>query len=333
MLVALVKMNPAKLHRPKRDRPRGNVREALRHIADRRELRVPLLLMLVLSTIGFNFQVVIPLLADRSLRRRRLRLFAADGRDGRRLDHRRAHRRHARTRVSRELITPPRSASASPRCSPPSAPPLPLEMLALGAARRLFGDVRGRDQLGPAARRRAGDARPGDGRLLDRLPRLDRRRRADHRLARRGDQPAGAARRRRPRRLRGRDRRLSSPGASATRARRPSPASSRSSPGTGELAVAAARTAPQRAVARVRHSHPIRTARHRHPRRPAGGPRRARPPLAGPSVGGGREQRVEAAPELVGLRPAVAEPEAGARLIEPVAGTDVGAVVVEQRST
>src|SRR4029079_13159166 len=67
MLVALVMMDPAKLQRPKRDRTHGNVRHALRHIADRRELRVPLLLMLVLSTIGFNFQVVNPVRGDHSL--------------------------------------------------------------------------------------------------------------------------------------------------------------------------------------------------------------------------------------------------------------------------
>ena len=66
MLFALCRMHPDKLHRPRHDRPRGNVREALRHVVGRRELRVPLALMLVLSTVGFNFQVVLPLLAERS---------------------------------------------------------------------------------------------------------------------------------------------------------------------------------------------------------------------------------------------------------------------------
>lgn len=66
MLVALVRMRPDRLHRPNRERRHGGVRQALRHIAARRELRVPLLLMLVLSTIGFNFQVVIPLLAEQT---------------------------------------------------------------------------------------------------------------------------------------------------------------------------------------------------------------------------------------------------------------------------
>jgi len=66
MLVALVRMRPDRLQRPKRERLQGGVRQALRHIAARHELRVPLLLMLVLSTIGFNFQVVIPLLAEQT---------------------------------------------------------------------------------------------------------------------------------------------------------------------------------------------------------------------------------------------------------------------------
>ena len=67
MLVALVKMNPARLQRP-RPPTRAARQRSARHSATspaRRSCAVPLLLMLVLSTVGFNFQVVIPLLADK----------------------------------------------------------------------------------------------------------------------------------------------------------------------------------------------------------------------------------------------------------------------------
>lgn len=66
MLAALWLMDPRKLSRPEPKRTRGGVREAVRYVAGSRELSVPLLLMLVLGTFGFNFQVIIPLLADRA---------------------------------------------------------------------------------------------------------------------------------------------------------------------------------------------------------------------------------------------------------------------------
>jgi MFS family permease len=66
MLVALWRMEPSHLRRPDPQRSRGGVRHALRYVLDTPELRTPLLLMLVLGTLGFNFQVIIPLLADHS---------------------------------------------------------------------------------------------------------------------------------------------------------------------------------------------------------------------------------------------------------------------------
>jgi MFS family permease len=130
MLVALVKMNPARLERPKRDRRRGNVRQALRHIAGRPELRVPLLLMLVLSTIGFNFQVVIPLLAERSfdgdvssysLLMVAMGLGSITG----------ALSVGTRTHVSRELITAAAVGFGLTSLLAAAAPTLQLEMVAL----------------------------------------------------------------------------------------------------------------------------------------------------------------------------------------------------------
>ena len=131
MLVALVMMDPAKLQRPKRDRTRGNVRHALRHIADRRELRVPLLLMLVLSTIGFNFQVVIPLLAEQSFDGNvsaysmlmvAMGVGSITG----------ALTVGTRKKVSRELITAAAVGFGVTSLLAAAAPTLPLEMLALG---------------------------------------------------------------------------------------------------------------------------------------------------------------------------------------------------------
>ena len=66
MLVALWMMDPSKLSRPEPKRTRGGVREAIRYVAGSRDLSVPLALMAVLGTLGFNFQVIIPILAERS---------------------------------------------------------------------------------------------------------------------------------------------------------------------------------------------------------------------------------------------------------------------------
>ena len=65
MLIALRRMDPEHLAHPKRAE-RGGVRHALGYVARTPELRVPLLLMGALGTLGFNFQVIIPLLADRT---------------------------------------------------------------------------------------------------------------------------------------------------------------------------------------------------------------------------------------------------------------------------
>jgi MFS family permease len=130
MLVALVKMNPARIQRPHPDRERGNIRQALRHIAGRAELRVPLLLMLVLSTVGFNFQVVIPLLADKvfdgqvsaySLLMVAMGLGSITG----------ALTVGTRSVVSRELITFAAIGFGVTALLAAAAPTLPLEMLSL----------------------------------------------------------------------------------------------------------------------------------------------------------------------------------------------------------
>lgn len=64
MIVALGGMDPARLHKPERARRRsGQVRAAIAQIRGRTELRVPLLMMAVIGTLSFNFQVLLPLFA------------------------------------------------------------------------------------------------------------------------------------------------------------------------------------------------------------------------------------------------------------------------------
>ena len=96
------------------------------------ELRTPLLLMLVLGTLGFNFQVIIPLLADRtfggdvsaySLLMIAMGVGSITG----------ALTLGARTQASKDADRRRgRSASASPSLLAAAAPTLPLEMAALG---------------------------------------------------------------------------------------------------------------------------------------------------------------------------------------------------------
>jgi MFS family permease len=64
MLIALWRIDPHRLERTKRQpRERGQLREALRHVRETPELRVPLVVMAVVGTLSFNFQVILPLMA------------------------------------------------------------------------------------------------------------------------------------------------------------------------------------------------------------------------------------------------------------------------------
>lgn len=64
MILALWRMDPARLHAapPARHEP-GAIRAGLRYVLATPELLVPLALMALVGTLGFNFQVVLPLLA------------------------------------------------------------------------------------------------------------------------------------------------------------------------------------------------------------------------------------------------------------------------------
>ena len=127
------------------------------------------------------------------LRRGRRRLHGARGRDGGRLGRRGAG--HGRPRPGQRAAARRRrrSASASFALLAAVAPTLPVALVALVPLGVRDRDLRRRGQLDPAARGGAGHARPGDGALLGRLPRLDPDRRADRRLALGGGRPAGRA--------------------------------------------------------------------------------------------------------------------------------------------
>jgi MFS family permease len=68
VLAALWRMDTTQLRAaPPQARGRGQIREGLRYIRSVPELRVPLLMMTVVGTLGFNFQVVIPLFVTDTL--------------------------------------------------------------------------------------------------------------------------------------------------------------------------------------------------------------------------------------------------------------------------
>jgi predicted MFS family arabinose efflux permease len=66
VIVALRMMDTTQLHRmPTVERARGQMRAGLRYAWSERMVRTPLLMMAVIGTLAFNFQVVIPLMATK----------------------------------------------------------------------------------------------------------------------------------------------------------------------------------------------------------------------------------------------------------------------------
>lgn len=64
---ALAAMRVRELHRRERiDKARGQVREAIRYVWRTSALRLPLVLMAIVFTLAFNFQVLVPLLSERT---------------------------------------------------------------------------------------------------------------------------------------------------------------------------------------------------------------------------------------------------------------------------
>ena len=67
VILALMMMNATLLHRlPTVARAKGQLREGLRYAWSEPTVRIPLLMMAVIGTLAFNFQVVIPLIATKT---------------------------------------------------------------------------------------------------------------------------------------------------------------------------------------------------------------------------------------------------------------------------
>ena len=193
---------PAQAAAAGRARAPGAVRAALSLRAATPELAVPLALMALVGTLGFNFQVILPLLAR----------FTFDGGAS-------AYAAlvcamglgsvvgalvtGARGRTGPGLIAARRWHSATALLAA-AMPSLALEipvLALLGAASVTFAAS---VNSTPAARCRPADAGPRDGALLDRLPRLDADRGPARGLALADLRPARRAAARRLRRARGR---------------------------------------------------------------------------------------------------------------------------------
>jgi MFS family permease len=64
MQIALRRIDPAALEAvPRVARERGQLRSAIRHVAATPELRIPLVVMALVGTLSYNFQVILPLMA------------------------------------------------------------------------------------------------------------------------------------------------------------------------------------------------------------------------------------------------------------------------------
>jgi MFS family permease len=67
VVMALLAMRVAELHpRERVGKARGQIREALRYVWRTPALRIPMILMALVFTLSFNFQVLVPLLAERT---------------------------------------------------------------------------------------------------------------------------------------------------------------------------------------------------------------------------------------------------------------------------
>ena len=203
MIVALRGMDPARLDAAERARASatGCARRCATCAASP-ALLIPLAMMVVVGTLAFNFQVLLPLLGrftfdGGAAAYTALAVAMAVGSVAGALAT------GARGRVTERLIVGSAVGFGLFALLGGGRPHPAAGDRRAGPARRRERHLRRRRQLDPPARRQPGDARPGDGALLGRLPRLDADRRADRRLARRGRRPAlgpGARRRRGARR-------------------------------------------------------------------------------------------------------------------------------------
>ena len=171
------------------ERARGDVRLALRHVRATPALWIPLAAMVLVGTLSFNFQVLMPLLAHSTWHGTATTYAAMTmamgvGSVGGAL------LTGGLGRVSSRLIVGAAAAVRRVRAARRRGALAAAADPGAGAARRGLRDVRRGRQLVAPARRLARDARARDVALLRRLPRLDADRRPARRLARGGREPA-----------------------------------------------------------------------------------------------------------------------------------------------
>ncbi len=183
MILALWRMEPETLEAgPGRREGRARCGPALRHVAASPRLAVPLGLMAVVGTFGYNFQTILPLLArftfggGATVYAALVTAMAVGSVGG-------ALATGARGRTSAAVIAAAALGFGVLSLLAAAAPSLAFELPLLALLGADDGDLRRQPQLLSPARGPARDAGPGHGPVLDRLPRFDRDRRTDLRLA------------------------------------------------------------------------------------------------------------------------------------------------------
>ena len=231
--LALMKVERAAASCPRPAKAKGQLAEGFRYVRSTPVLRDSLVMMAIVGTLSYEFQVLLPLVAKYTFHGTAATysaLTAAMGAGavvgGLLTASRHHHGPMALVKATLALGVVILVAAA--------APTLTLEMVALVAVGAAVDHVPLPRHHRPAARGRAGDARAGDGPLGGRLHRLHTRRRPHHRLhrpARRSPDRPGGRRlgRHRGREHRAPDRPPGRPPARAGGRRRLTPLPSRSS--------------------------------------------------------------------------------------------------------
>ena len=183
MIYALWGMDPAKLRSgPRATREPGAIRAGLRYVRATPELAIPLALMALVGTFGFNFQVILPLLARFSfgggagVYAALVSAMAVGSVAG-------ALVTGSHGRTSPRLIAGAALAFGGAALLAAAAPAMAVEIAALVLLGRRLGHLRRNHQLLAPAGGNPPHARPSDVPLLSRLPRLDPHRRPPGRLA------------------------------------------------------------------------------------------------------------------------------------------------------
>ena len=180
MILALRSLDIQELAPPKlATREPGAIRSALRYVTRTPELAIPLGMMALVGTLGFNFQVLLPLLARETFAGGATAYSAlvvamgAGAVAG-------ALVTGARRQIGERLLVGAAVGFGAFALLAAAAPDAEPRRPRPGAAWRRQRHLRRGHQLDAAAGGRAAHARPSDGPLLDRLPRIDADRRADH---------------------------------------------------------------------------------------------------------------------------------------------------------